>query len=85
MSGCRIALTSVLLIFWYWGAAKGEVYANKPATLAELKQNVEAEAFTASVTQETCQKVGENFCLRLKACFNLRGTHIEHMNFKKLT
>ena len=69
--------------FWFWGAAKAEVYANKPSTLTELKQNV--EAYTTSVTQETCQKVGENFCLRLKACFNRRGSHIENVNFKKFT
>lgn len=44
--------------FWFWGAAKAEIYAFKPSTLTKLKQNV--EAYTASVTQETCQKVGGN-------------------------
>lgn len=70
------------LDFWFWGASKGEVYANKPTTLNELKDNI--EAYTANVTAETCRKVGQNFCLRIKACFNRRGAHIEHVHFKKV-
>ena len=30
------------LDFWFWGDAKNVVYANKPVTLAQLKENVEA-------------------------------------------
>ena len=70
------------LDFWFWGDAKNVVYANKPVTLAQLKENV--EAFTAAVTAGTCDNVGKNFCLRLKAVLNKNGGHIEHIDFKKL-
>ena len=36
------------LDFWFWGAAKGKVYANRPQSLADLKQNV--VAYAAEVT-----------------------------------
>ena len=68
------------LDFWFWGASKGEVYANKPTTLDQLKQSV--KAYAANVTGETCRKVAENFCLRIKACLSRCGAHIEHVYFK---
>ena len=70
------------LDFWFWGAAKGKVYANRPQTLADLKQNV--VAYAAEVTAETWKKVGQNFCVRVKACFNRNGAHIEHVDYRKL-
>ena len=42
------------LDFWFWGAAKGKVYANRPQTMADLKQNV--AAYAAEITAETWKK-----------------------------
>ena len=69
------------LDFWFWEAAKGKVYSNRPQTLADLKQNV--AAYAAEVTAETWKKVGQNFCVRMKACFNRNGAHIEHVDYRK--
>ena len=69
------------LDFWLWGAAKGAVYADKPETLAHLKQNV--INYVQQVTAETLCKVGQDFKVRIKACLNLRGAHIENVNYKK--
>ena len=41
-------------------------------------------AYLAEVTAETWKKVGQNFCVRVKACFNRNGAHIEHVDYKKL-
>ena len=69
------------LDFWFWVASKGVVYANKPHTLVQLKQNV--EPFAAEVNNDTWKKVDKNFCLHLKACFNRNGNHIENVDYKK--
>ena len=69
------------LDFWFWVASKGVVYANKPHTLVQLKQNV--EPFAAEVNNDTWKKVEKNFCLRLKACFNRNGNHIENVDYRK--
>ena len=57
-----------LLDFFFWGAAEAEVYKEKPRSLRQLKQAV--EAFTQSVTTDTCRRVIENFAVRINACAN---------------
>ena len=47
-----------------------------------LKQNV--VAYVAEVTAETWKKVVQNFCVRVKACFNRNGAHIKQVDCKKL-
>ena len=69
------------LDFWLWGAAKGCVFANKPKTLDQLKINI--SSYIRDVTPETSWKVGQNFAVRIKACLNRNGGHIENINFKK--
>ena len=44
------------------------VYANHPATLDDLKQEV-------SDYLEAYRKVGQNFGVRINACLNSGGTH----------
>ena len=68
------------LDYWFWGAAKGSVYTNHPATLDDLKQEV--SDYIQAVPHETCRKVGQNFGVRINACLNHRGTHIENVNYK---
>ena len=48
---------------------------------ADIKQNV--VGYTAEVTNDAWQKVGQNFCMRVKACLNKNGCHIEHVDQKK--
>ena len=69
------------LDFWLWGAAKDTVYAGKPKTLVQLKQNV--ERYLHQVGPETLTKVAESFQARIKACLNRGGAHIENVNYKK--
>ena len=68
------------LDYWFWRAAKGSVYANRPATLDDLKQEV-SDYFQA-VPRETYRKVGQNFRVRINACLNRERAHIENVNYK---
>ena len=68
-----------LLDFWFWGAAKGSVYANCPATLDDLKQEV--SDYLQAVSHETYRKIGQNFGVSINACLNCRGAHIENVNY----
>ena len=69
------------LDFFFWGAAKAVVYKENPSSLRQLKQAV--EAFTQSVTTDTCRLVIENFAVRINACANRNGAHIENVNYRK--
>ena len=69
------------LDFFFWGTAKAEVYKEKPCCLRLLKQAV--EAFAQSVTTDTCRHVIESFAVRINACVNRNGAHIENVNYKK--
>ena len=69
------------LDFFFWGAAKAEVYKEKPCSLRQLKQAV--ESFTQSVTTDTCRHVIENFAVCINACANRNGAHIENINYNK--
>ena len=69
------------LDFFFWGAAKAEVYKEKPCSLRQQKQAV--ESFTQSVTTDTCHRVIENFAVCINACANRNGAHIENVNYKK--
>ena len=69
------------LDFFFWGAAKAEVYKEKPCSLTQLKQAV--ESFTQSITTDTCCRVIENFAVHINACANRNEAHIENVNYKK--
>ena len=69
------------LDFFFWGAAKAEVYKEKPCSLIQLKQAV--ESFTQSVTTDIFRRVIENFAVRINAIANQKGAHIENVNYKK--
>ena len=69
------------LDFFFLGSAKAEVYKEKPCSLRHLKQAV--EAFTQSVTTDTCRRVIENFAICINACANRNGAHIKNVNYKE--
>ena len=68
------------LDYCFWEAAKGSVYVNRPATLDDLKQEV--SNYLQAVPHETNRKVGQNFGVRINACLNRGGAHIENVNYK---
>ena len=70
------------LDFFFWGAAKSEIYKKSPRNLAELKNSV--SLFTRSVDADLCRRVVQNFAVRINACVNRNGQHIEHVNYHTL-
>ena len=68
------------LDFFLWGFLKSRVYANKPSTLDELKDNIRLEI--SKVTADICQKVIENLHFRLEHVKNSRGGHMTDIIFK---
>ena len=69
------------LDFFFWGSSKSEVYKSKPKSLEDLRENL--EVYARSVSIETCKKVMQNFAIRINACISRRGSHIEHINYKR--
>ena len=70
------------LDFWLWGAAKQSIFAEKSRCLDDIKQNV--AHYIQQVSPQTARKVGQNFGVRIKACLNRRGAHIESVNYKQI-
>lgn len=67
------------LDFFLWGYVKSLVYANKPTTLQELRDNIEREI--AAVSAETCGRVIENWVQRIDRCKRARGGHMNEVEF----
>ena len=67
------------LDFFFWGAAKNEVYKISSEDLADLKKAV--TSFARSVTVLECKKVIDNFAVRINACKNRKGCHYEHVDY----
>ena len=51
------------LDYFLWGYVKSMVYANKPATIDELRTNIEREI--AAVSADLCLKIVKNWAQRL--------------------
>ena len=65
------------LEFFLWGHAKDNVYRNNPQTDQNLKHEV--AQFVRNIPRDMCHRVIENFAVRLNACMNRNGGHIEHI------
>jgi hypothetical protein len=63
--------------FFLWGLLKGRVYANKPRTLQDLKDNISAEI--RNITEETLQRVTANMEMLVEACLLENGRHFQHL------
>ena len=59
--------------------AKSLVYTNKPATLDDLKDNIQREI--ANVPVEMCARVVENSVQRIDRCKRARGGHMTDIEF----
>jgi len=69
------------LDFFLWGYLKSCVYANKPTTIAQLKDNIREQM--SAIPQEMCQRVFTNLRTRLEECFRLDGAYLNDVIFKK--
>ena len=67
------------LDFFLWGHIKSLVYANKPATLDDLKDNIQHEI--ANVPVEMCARVVENWVQRIDRCKRARGGYMTDIEF----
>lgn len=67
------------LDFFLWGFLKGKVYANKPRTIPELKQEIQLAI--AAIEPQLCQNVIENFMKRAHVCKQARGGHLSDIMF----
>ena len=65
--------------FFFGGHIKSLVYANKPATLDDLKDNIQCEI--ANVPVEMCARVLENWVQRIDRCKRARGGHMTDIEF----
>jgi hypothetical protein len=67
------------LDYFLWGYVKSLVYANKPATLQELRANIEREI--AGISADLCERVVENWVQRLDFVKRARGGHAKEIEF----
>lgn len=67
------------LDYFLWGYLKSKVYANKPATIQDLKNNIIAEINNIPVSM--CENVIENFDHRIDVCKSSRGEHLSDIIF----
>lgn len=67
--------------FYLWGYLKSKVYAGKPETLAQLKDNIRNEI--AAITPETLAKVMQNAEKRTNLSIKSKGQHLRDIIFKK--
>ena len=67
------------LDFILWVYIKSLVYAIKPATLDDLKDNIQREIVNVPV--EMCARVVENWVQRIDRCKRARGGHMTDIEF----
>ena len=67
------------LDFFLCGHIKSLVYSNKPATLGDLKDNIQREI--ANVPVKMCARVVENWVQSIDRCKRARGGHMTDIEF----
>ena len=67
------------LDYFLWNYVKSMVYGNKPATINELRTNIEREIAAASAN--LCLKIVKNWVQRLDFCKSARGGHANEIEF----
>lgn len=65
--------------YFLWGYLKGKVYAYKPQTLQQLKNNIRAEI--RALEPETLRAVTENALKRARLCEAENGHHLQDVIF----
>lgn len=67
--------------FFLWGYLKGKVYRTRPATIHELKENIENEI--TAIPQDLLHRAFQSFRNRLVECERRMGAHLSDVIFKK--
>ncbi|CAK9815950.1 hypothetical protein ANTPLA_LOCUS8825 [Anthophora plagiata] len=67
------------LDFFLWCYLKSKVYASKPATIHNTKNNIRNEI--GELNEKICQNVIENFDFRINVCKHGRGGHLADIVF----
>ena len=65
--------------YFMWGYVKSMVYANKPATIDELRTNIEREI--AVISADLCLKIVKNWFQLLDFCKRARAGHAKEIEF----
>ena len=65
--------------FFLWAYLKERVYANKPATINALKNNIEEEI--RAISPETLSDALDNALQRAQECENENGGHLSNIIF----
>ena len=65
--------------FFLWGFLKSRVYQNKPATLQELKANIEEEI--ANLEPDVLRATMQNAVKSAQLCITSRGGHLSDIVF----
>lgn len=67
--------------FFMWGYLKSRVYSNNPATINQLKTNIQEEM--TAIPRAMCQRVFTNLRSRFEECLQRDGAHLEDVIFKE--
>lgn len=67
------------LDFFLWDFFENIVYANKPATIQDLKINIRTEI--TAISTEILRNIVENYDIRVLACTRSRGGHLSNVIF----
>ena len=68
------------LDYFLWGYAKSKVYADKPATIDALENNIMRTI--RDISPEMLEKVTQNWTSRIQFLKNSRGGHMPEIIFK---
>jgi hypothetical protein len=68
--------------FFLWGYLKSKVYINRPNTLEDLRNNIEAEI--GRIPVDMLVRVHENFRKRMQQCVDSEGRHLPDTLFKTM-
>ena len=71
--------TDLTCAFFLWGYLKERIYANKPATINALKNNIEEEI--RAIRPETLSDVLDNALQRAQECENENGGQLNNIIF----
>ena len=69
--------------FFLWGYLKDKVFANKPRTLQELKDNIRNEIMELNRNPEILKAVSGSVLERAIICQNENGRHLKDVIFHK--
>ena len=70
-----------IFFFFFYGDITNKVYAAKPATLYELKEEITRQCL--AIPNEMFRNVVESICHRYKLCLENGGNQFEHLRTRR--